>query len=209
VASQPMSAEADQVRAIRSHLMLRWLDKTRRQNVLCLVGSETGEGRSYLSANLAAAFAQAGERTLLIDANLRNPCQHLLFGVSRTVGLSSVLAGHHTGEAIVPVGGLLGLYLLTAGAVPPNPLELISRPSLGDVMRRASTNFDVVIVDTPSLAAGADAEFVATRAQSALIVARTGLTRVNALSATARGLSRPGLRMAGIVWNDVPAPPGP
>jgi protein-tyrosine kinase len=209
VASAPASHEADQVRAIRSHLMLRWLDKTRGQNVLCLVGAERGEGRSYLAANLAAAFAQAGERTLLIDGNLRNPVQHDLFGATRGVGLSSVLAGHHTGEAVAPINGLQGLFLLAAGAVPPNPLELLTRPTLTELLRRASSNFDMVIIDTPSLCAGADAEFLASRARSSLVVARTGLTRVKALSATVREFQRPGMRVAGIVWNDIAASSAP
>ncbi|TMH13144.1 MAG: chain length determinant protein tyrosine kinase EpsG, partial [Betaproteobacteria bacterium] len=92
-AYQPFSPRVEQLRAIRSQLMLRWFDKAEQRQVMTVVGTEPGEGRSYLAANLAVVFSQLGERTLLIDADMRRPRQHELFLLQNKVGLSTVLSG--------------------------------------------------------------------------------------------------------------------
>ncbi|MEO8079028.1 MAG: chain length determinant protein tyrosine kinase EpsG, partial [Caldimonas sp.] len=92
-AYQPFSARVEQLRAIRSQLMLRWFDRAEERQVLTIVGAERGEGRSYLAANLAIVFSQLGERTLLVDADMREPRQHFLFHLENQIGLSTLLAG--------------------------------------------------------------------------------------------------------------------
>jgi protein-tyrosine kinase len=205
-ARDPFSPAVDQLRAIRSQLMLRWYDKAHGRNVLAIVGAESGGGRSYLAANLATVFSQAGESTLLIDADLRTPRQHTLLGVGRRMGLSSVIAGQPLGDAIVAIRGMSGLYLLPAGPRPPNPLELLSGTVFADLLEQVHTTFDCVIVDTSALATGEDAAFVARRAGGALAVARSHVTRVPAFSKMLRGLSNSGVNLVGTVWNDLPRP---
>ena len=98
-AYEPFSARVEQLRSIRSQLMLRWFDKAEQRQVLSVVGAERGEGRSHLAANLAVVFSQLGERTLLVDADMRNPRQHEIFHLENKVGFSTVLSGRSRGDS--------------------------------------------------------------------------------------------------------------
>jgi receptor protein-tyrosine kinase len=205
-AYQPFSARVEELRAIRSQLMLRWFDKTEQRQVLTVVGTERGEGRSHLASNLAIVFSQLGERTLLIDADMRHPRQHELFMLQNKVGLSTVLSGRSRDEAIIRITDLVGLYVLPAGPIPPNPLELLSRLNFDEFLIHVRATFDVVIIDTPALAVGEDAAMIAVRTASALAVARTAQTRVHAFNDMVQGLVNAGVNVVGSVLNDVPQP---
>jgi receptor protein-tyrosine kinase len=203
-AYQPFSPRVEELRAIRSQLMLRWFDKTEQRQVLTIVGTERSEGRSHLAANLAVVFSQLGERTLLIDADMRNPRQHELFLLQNKVGLSTVLSGRSRDEAIIRITDLAGLYVLPAGPVPPNPLELLSRLNFDEFLIHVRATFDVVIIDTPALTSGEDAAMIAVRTGAALAVARTARTRVGAFNDMVQGFMNAGVSVVGSVLNDVP-----
>jgi protein-tyrosine kinase len=203
-AYQPFSPRVEQLRAIRSQLMLRWFDKTEQRQVLTIVGTERGEGRSHLAANLAVVFSQLGERTLLIDADMRFPRQHELFLLQNKVGLSTVLSGRSRDEAIIRITDLAGLYVLPAGPVPPNPLELLSRLNFDEFLIHVRATFDVVIIDTPALTAGEDAAMISVRTGAALAVARTAQTRIHAFNDMVQGFMNAGVAVVGSVLNDVP-----
>lgn len=205
-AYQPFSPRVEELRAIRSQLMLRWFDKTEQRQVLTIAGADPGVGRSYLAANLAIIFSQLGERTLLIDADMRTPRQHEMFLLQNKVGLSTVLAGRSRDEAIIRITDLAGLYVLPAGPIPPNPLELLSRMNLDEFLIHARASFDIVIIDTPSLSVGEDAAMIASRTGSVLAVARAGTTRISAFNDMVQGLTESGVSVVGSVLNDVPAP---
>jgi receptor protein-tyrosine kinase len=203
-AYQPFSPRVEELRAIRSQLMLRWFDKNEQRQVLTVVGTERSEGRSHLAANLAVVFSQLGERTLLIDADMRNPRQHELFLLQNKVGLSTVLSGRSRDEAIIRITDLAGLYVLPAGPVPPNPLELLSRLNFDEFLIHVRATFDVVIIDTPALTSGEDAAIIAVRTGAALAVARTARTRLSAFNDMVQGLMNAGVAVVGSVLNDVP-----
>ena len=139
-AYQPFSPQTEQMRAIRGQLMLRWFDLSEQRQTLAIVGSIRGEGRSWLTANLAVVFAQLGERTLLIDADMRNPRQHELFMLQNKSGLSTLLAHRSREEAFVRITDLVGLSVLPAGPVPPNPSELLNRPAFGPYLQNIGAN---------------------------------------------------------------------
>lgn len=204
-AYQPFSPQVEQLRALRSQLMLRWFDKVEQRQVLALVGTEQGEGRSYMAANLAIVLSQLGERTLLIDGNLRTPRQHELFKLDNKLGLSTILAGRSSDESIIRITDLAGLFVLPAGPVPPNPLELLSRPSLDELLANARANFDVIIVDTPSFSMGEDPIIIALRAGAALVMARSATTRVAGFTNLVQGLMNAGVAVVGSVLNEVRA----
>ena len=204
-AYEPFSPRVEQLRAIRSQLMLRWFDKADQRQVLTVVGTERGEGRSYLAANLAVVFSQLGERTLLVDADLRNPRQHELFFLENKVGFSTVLAGRSREEAIVRIPDLAGLCVLPAGPVPPNPLELLNRLNFDEFMIQVKATFDVVIIDTPAMSVGEAAAMIAVRTGAALAVARSAQTKVAAFSDLVQGLMNAGVSVVGSVLNEVPA----
>ncbi|MGE5493391.1 MAG: chain length determinant protein tyrosine kinase EpsG [Actinomycetota bacterium] len=207
-AYRPFSHEVEDLRAIRSQLMLRWFDKSRDHRALAVVGAANGEGRSFLSANLAIVFSQLGERTLLVDADMRRPRQHQLFKLDNRVGLSSLLGGRSNGSSIVPVAAFSSLAVLPAGPIPPNPLELLGRPTFGQFLLEVGADYDVILIDTPAAADCADASMIATRVGAALAVARRNETRVAAFSELVRTLAGAGVAVVGSILN-APPPPDP
>jgi protein-tyrosine kinase len=204
-AYEPFSARVEQLRSIRSQLMLRWFDKAEQRQVLSVVGAERGEGRSHLAANLAVVFSQLGERTLLVDADMRNPRQHEIFHLENKVGFSTVLSGRSRGDSVVRIPELAGLSVLPAGPMPPNPLELLNRLNFDEFLIQAKASFDVVIVDTPAISSGEDAFMTAVRTGAAIAVARTSKTKVSAFSDLVQGLMNAGVSVVGSVLNEVPA----
>src|SRR6266581_8894411 len=128
-AYDPFSPQVEALRAVRGQLMLRWLDQEPGGKALAIISAAHKEGRSFIAANLAVVFAQLGARTALIDADLRQPCQHRLFGLDNRAGLSAVLSGRAAvTEALERVAPLPGLSVLPAGTLPPSPQDLLARP---------------------------------------------------------------------------------
>jgi receptor protein-tyrosine kinase len=201
-AYQPFSPRVEQLRAIRSQLMLRWFDRAEERQVLTIVGADRADGRSCLAANLAIVFSQLGERTLLVDADMREPRQHYLFNLENQIGFSTLLAGRSREEAIVRIPDLAGLSVLPAGPTPPNPLELLNRLNFDEFMIQAKGAYDVVIVDTPAMASGEDAAMIAVRTGAALAIARAGATKVAAFTDLVQGLMEAGVTVVGSVLNE-------
>lgn len=201
-AYKPFSPIVEKLRALRSQLMLRWFDSDARLNSLAIMSPGIGEGRSFIAANLAVVFSQLGKRTLLIDANLRAPRQHELFKLGNNAGLSSMLAGRIGIEAIARVPSLLGLSVLPAGAVPPNPQELLGRTGFPELLQSVVRDFDVVIIDTPAAHEYAEAQIIAARASAALIVARKDRTSVPQTIELVRSLQQTGTTPVGSVLNE-------
>src|SRR5207253_11148190 len=122
-------------------------------------------GRSFIAANLAVVFAQLGQRTLLIDADLRNASQHRLFGVDNRLGLSAVLSGRaDASEAIQRVAAVPNLSLLPAGALPPSPQDLLARPAFAILLDEVAADADLVLLDCPPIGQTADAQTIVVRA---------------------------------------------
>ncbi|MDQ8021986.1 MAG: chain length determinant protein tyrosine kinase EpsG [Moraxellaceae bacterium] len=201
-AYRPFTPFVERMRALRSQLLLRWLNGEPTQKCIAVTSAGRKEGRSFVAANLAIVFSQLGERTLLIDADLRHPCQHRLFKLGGGAGLSGILAGRSGNEVVQRVPGLRGLSVLPAGTVPPNPQELLSRPQFVQLLTRAAGAFDVVIVDTSSADTGADSELVAVRARAALLVARKDHTSVGDARAFTDAVAQSGTRVLGAVLNE-------
>lgn len=202
MAVDPFSDQADAFRELRSRLLLEVLGE-RWRCALAVVSPDVGDGKTYLAANLAVAFSQLGERTLLIDADIRTPRLHRLLAVEHSAGVSSVLAGFaEASRAVQPVAGLPGLYLLPAGGVPPNPLELLQRPALGALVLEMLQKFKHVVLDTPAGVRGADARVIAARCGAAIAVARRGRSRMDVLEGLLTALARGSTRIAGVVLNE-------
>lgn len=193
---RPASAEAEALRALRAQLTLRWPKE--RAKTMAVTAPRTAADSAHIAANLAVAFAQLGQRTLLIDANLRTPRQHELFGISPKEGLSTVLArGAPFMEALVRLEALDGLAILASGPVPPNPNELLSLELFAYLLETAPARFDFVIVDTPCALESTDAQIVAARAGTCLLTVRRELERVADVSATKELVEAAGAVMVG------------
>ncbi|MDP2248579.1 MAG: chain length determinant protein tyrosine kinase EpsG [Nitrosomonadales bacterium] len=175
-AYEPFSPQVEALRALRSQLVLQWFNHGNR--MLSIVSPNPKEGCSELAANLAVVFSQMGERTLLIDANLRSPDQQIIFNLSQPRGLSDILIGRNDLSIATKMDSLSGLYVLGAGTLPPNPQELLSRRGFGELLIKAQEQFDVVIVDTPPAVLSSDAQTVAARCGGALLVSNVNKTRM-------------------------------
>jgi len=182
-AYKPFDLEVEAMRALRTQLLLHWISPERRMLAIC--SPARGDGRSYLAANLAVVFSQLGKATLLVDADLRQPRQHQIFNLANRTGLSAALAGRAGTECVKPVEQFSELWVLAAGPVPPNPLELLSGSEFPILLEQLKQRFDVVLVDTPAASSGADAQMIAARAGGALVLAREGRTRFQDLQSLA------------------------
>lgn len=202
VANRPFSRQAERFRAIRSQLMMRVFGGEPSKMALAVVSPDSGDGKTYFSANLAIALSQLGGRTLLVDADLRGPRQQGLFGVESMSGLSSVLSGRAEANVIQQIPALPSLYLLPAGVLPPNPLELVERPAFGLLIRELKSKFDHVIVDTPAAVHGSDASVIASRCGAALVVARKGKSQLRSLQDLVGTLADGAGHVAGVIMNE-------
>lgn len=200
--NQPFGVQSESFRAIRSQIMMRLFNEGQERRAIAVVSPDSGDGKTFFAANLAVTLAQLGGRTLLVDADLRHPRQHAVFGVSNQAGLSGILSGRAESKVIQQVPGVPSLFVLPVGITPPNPLELVERPAFGLLMRELLSKFDHVVVDTPAACYGSDSAVIAARCGAALVVARKNQGRVNALQDLVANLSETPARMAGVVFNE-------
>ena len=161
---------SEKIRALRTELLLL-SDNSSGANTVALLSACPGEGRSQLAAELAISFSQLGRRALLVDADLRQPKQHSLFGSSNLAGLAEAIARNQK-PMFHPVDGLPQLSLLTSGIIPPNPLELLSDGRFAKLLQDWRKSFDFVVLDTPPVRSYADGLAVATLAGKVLVISR-------------------------------------
>ncbi len=198
--SNPFGAQAEALRALRSQLL--GLLSRQPRAVLAVVSPDVDDGKTYVAANLAATFSQLGARTLLIDADLRRPRQHRLFGTDSSGGLSMILADRSQPEVVQPIRQLTSLRLLPAGPVPPNPLELLERPRFASLLADMAGQFDYVVLDTAAASRGIDASVVAANSGAVLMIGRKDRTRMAALDALLRSLARISVAITGVLINE-------
>lgn len=199
----PASPTAEAYRALRSSILLSAIDNPLR--TLVVTSAFMSEGKSTLSANIAVMLAQRGERVLIVDADLRRSTLHLLFGLRRPAqGLTNLLS-RQTDESVIlhPVSQVPTLAYLPAGAVPPNPAELLASHRMAEMMRQWAEQYDRVIIDTAPILAVSDSLAPAARADSVLLVVRAGVTRKKALMRTRELLRRVNASLLGAVVNDI------
>ena len=197
----PFHPVVEELRGVRTQLLMRWYNPEAGRRVLAITSANAREGRSFVAANLAVCFSQLGQRTLLIDADFRAPRQQSIFNIPDRFGLSSALSGRADLSVAVPVTGLTGLAVLPAGPMPPNPLELLSRGSFVGLLRKAQAEYDVVLIDTPPVNDYADAQCVTYRAGDALLISRKDQTRLDETERAVRELSDASGRIVGTLMN--------
>ena len=200
-AYQPFSHQAECLRTLRSQLSLRWFTTWPLRKTLSIVSAGSGEGKSYLAANLAIMFSQLGKRTLLIDADMRHGRQHELFKLPNQNGLSTILSNRSDATSIQHVPAFMDLSVLTSGPTPPNPQELLGRQLFVSLLAYASHEFDVVLIDTPAATQYADATTIAVLGGGALLVTRQDSTRLEDARKLTDRLTELGVPMVGAVLN--------
>jgi len=169
-AHDPNHPRSERVRLLRTELLLRQ-PQANEINAIALLSARAGEGRSLLAAELALSFAQLECETLLVDVDFRRPRQHVLFGCQSPDGLAQAIAATRS-PTFNRVEGFPSLSLVTAGACPPNPLDLLMDWRFENLMREWGREFEFIVVDTPPVAQFADALAVATVVGRVLLVNR-------------------------------------
>jgi protein-tyrosine kinase len=178
-AYDPFDKIVEEVRCLRSQLLLRWIGLGHKSVLIASCDEVAGE----LIANLAIVFSQMGEKTLLVDANLRQPHQHELFGLQNRQGFSEVLAARVPLQAAIQhVDGLLDLSILTAGTKAPNPQELLSKGDMGRFTAELESVYDIILYDAPASSKAADVQLLAARTKGVILVAVRNKTTLKDLA---------------------------
>lgn len=201
VAEEPANQVSESIRSLRSQLMLRWMNQTGQKKVLAVTSLQRGEGRSFVAANLAIAFAQMHMRTLLVDLDFRNPSLLTTFGAHEATGAAALLSGRERTLRLCRPSNFPQLGVLPAGLPPPNPQELLLGPSLPLFLAGMDNRFDIIILDTPAAILGADAQVVAARAGAALLVSSPNRSSVNDANGFVTNLMQSGVNVLGAVAN--------
>ncbi len=202
VAHSPFGDQAEVFRDFRAQLITQVFGKPGLNKAVAVVSADSGDGKTFFAANLAVAFSQLGGRTLLIDADMRTPRQHEIFDITPGTGLSGILSGRNEPNVIRPVEELPSLYLLPVGIVPPNPLELVQRPTFGMLLNELSTKFDYIIVDTPAAVHGSDARVIAAACATAVVLGRKGESKLAAMNKLIHDIKRATGQVMGVVMNE-------
>jgi succinoglycan biosynthesis transport protein ExoP len=197
------SAVAEAYRSIRTAMVHT---TNRVGKTVLFVSPSASEGKSTTSSNVALAFAQAGERTLLIDCDLRQPVQHLIFEVDNAVGLSDVICGTASLRDAVRATDMPGLCILPCGPIPTNPSELLSSKRFSRLMHSLGKAFDRIIIDAPPLMNVTDGCILAAAADVTLLVLRMSHSMREPAMLALDELDRVGANVLGVVANGVPVP---
>jgi capsular exopolysaccharide synthesis family protein len=201
VIRQPDSALTESIRAARTQLLLRGFPSSRKTVVVA--GISQNCGASLFSANLAALFSQVGEKTLLVDANMRNPTVHHIFNLNNSSGLSDVLTHRTTlSEALFSIDALPNLTLLAAGAVQSDASELLSASAFNALNTDLTGQFDIIFYDTPAFLESTDALMVAKYSGCVLLVVHRNQSRLTDVNAVCQQITGNGIEIIGSVLVD-------
>ncbi|PAU72651.1 polysaccharide biosynthesis tyrosine autokinase [Vreelandella alkaliphila] len=198
---KPAEIAVEALRGLRTSLYFAMLESD--NNRLMITGASPGVGKSFVAANLAAVCAQAGQRVLLIDADMRRGHLHHAFHSKGVKGLSELLARRIDAEEAVRHSDLEGLDYVARGSVPPNPSELLMQQSFHDFLEAMSQCYDLVIVDTPPILAVTDATVVGKLAGTSLMVVRFDSHPPGEIKAAKRRLESAGVNIKGAILNGV------
>lgn len=200
VRDAPRSPISETYRILQANL--KFLSSDKAVKVIAVTSSVPQEGKSTVSANLAAAMAQSGRKVLLIDADMRKPSQHTIWNLLNDAGLSHVLVGQaQLGLVLKEV--MVNLHVLTAGVTPPNPMALLDSKRMASLIKKFSGSYDFVIIDTPSLSTAVDAPILGKMADGILLVVQPGIVDSGSAASAKEFLEQSGQNVLGQVVNGV------
>ena len=181
---------------------LKFLCSDKPLKSIVITSSVAKEGKSDVSANLAVTMAQAGRRVLLVDADMRNPMQHHIWGLTNATGLSNAIAGQVSLDTAIKEV-MPNLEVLTSGILPPNPVAMLDSQRMATLISHFGIDYDFVIFDTPPLSGIADAAVLSTLTDGILLVVRPGVVDLNSANSAKEFLTQSGQKVLGIVINGV------
>lgn len=210
----PLSAHRRQFMLRNSSFAVREAYRTLRTNVrfslrgtgckrICITSSMPGEGKSITLLNLALSIAEAGQKVLLIDADLRKPAQARLMNETASPGLSNLLIGLADTKAVIHKDICPNLDMIFSGDIPPNPSELLETEKFVELIEALSKDYEYILVDTPPVGLVSDACLVASHLDGVLILVRQGMARKDAIKRVVASLQFAGVKVLGFVLNGV------
>ncbi|MEB6335169.1 tyrosine-protein kinase Wzc [Serratia rhizosphaerae] len=197
----PADLAIEAIRSLRTSLHFAMMEA--KNNVLMISGASPGIGKTFISANLAAVVAQTGQRVLLIDSDMRKGYVHELIGADGKQGLSNVLSGKLSINEAVQHTQSNVFDFISRGQIPPNPSELLMHRRFEEVLKWASENYDLVLVDTPPILAVTDAAIIGKHAGTSLLVARFELNSPKEVEVSIRRFEQNGIEIKGVILNAV------
>lgn len=198
VLREPTSAASEAFRMLRNTILFA---SSGQSKTLAITSAVAGEGKTRTAANLAAVFAQAGHRTILVDADLRRGGLHQLFHLSERPGLTDALISGEIGPGILRDSSVEGLRLVASGSALDNPSEALGSPLFKDILNRLAADADFVIIDTAPVNGITDATVVARSAEMTLLVIEAGRTSRRSVDDALNALEAAGASVAGAVLN--------
>lgn len=205
----PKTQISEVFRTLRTNIQFMNVDENLK--TLLVTSTVPGEGKSWVSSNLAVTFAQAGKRVLIVDADMRKGRQHDIFEVNNSKGLSNYLIMTTKVDGVSAIGEYIqptlidNLYIMTAGMIPPNPSELLTSQKMIDLIKYLESIFDIVIFDgTPSTIV-TDAIILSKFVDTTLIVTAHKITKIDDLNQVKRNIQNVGGKIAGVILNKVPS----
>lgn len=196
---EPSSAAAEAYRTLRTNILFSSLD--RPLHTLLVTSTAPNEGKSTTLANLAVTMAQAEQRVLMVDCDLRRPSLHSIFGLPNERGLTSALLEQGEGPLPIQETSVPGLQLLPSGPLPPRPADLLGSRRMGVLIERLRAAADIVLFDTPPVVAVTDAAVLAPRVDGVLLVLQAGHTRRDRARQARQVLEKVKANIVGVVLN--------
>lgn len=197
----PDDLSVESLRSLRTSLHFALLDAP--NNILMIAGPSPQLGKSFVSVNLAAVMASAGQRVLLVDGDMRRGYLNEYFGMPRDGGLSELIAGQREADQVIQASGINGFDYVTTGELPPNPSELLLHPRFEAFLKDVSQRYDYVLVDSPPVMAVTDAAIIGRLAGATLLLARFAVTPLRELEHSAKRLQQAGVAVKGVLLNRV------
>ncbi|MFZ0547559.1 MAG: CpsD/CapB family tyrosine-protein kinase [Candidatus Promineifilaceae bacterium] len=199
--TDPRSPVSESYRTLRTNLSFSSLDRPLRTLVITSAAPE--EGKSTTIANLAVTIAQGGKKTILVDCDLRRPSLHTIFGLNLEPGLTNMLLDENSPPPLqqTPVEDL---FLLTSGAKPPNPADLLGSTKLDKVIERLTEMADIVLFDAPPVIAVTDAAILGSKVDGVLLVVQAGKTRRDHAERAKEMLEKANINIIGVTLTNAP-----
>ena len=198
---QPKSPISEAFRTLRTNVQFTSVDSETKKIMITSAGP--GEGKSTTVANLAVSMAQAGKSVLVVDADLRNPTQHKLFGLDNREGLSVALLQDQDYQTYIRETAVPGVMLLTGGPIPPNPAELVGSKRMRRLIEELGIQFDMILIDTPPIIAVTDAAILAQEVDGVILVLASGEVNKDFAKKAKELLDKVGAKIIGAVLNKV------
>lgn len=205
VANNPKSGVAEAIKTIRTNLLFSSIDEPVKS--ILITSSMSGEGKSFISANLAVAFAQAGVKVLIVDCDLRRGRQHKIFNIDNEQGLSNLLLDDvdKNYKKYIKKSRYENIYVLPMGIVPPNPSELLASAKNKQLVKLLKQKFDLVIYDGVPVGGLTDSIIMADLVDKIVIVSAYKITPVEFLANTNKALEKFKDKIAGVILNKFPS----